>query len=94
MANQKWIAISYCSSFLFVYFILICYSILPSLVGNVGIGLSLPQTETTIAVNATVNTLSGLSSFSSWTSILLLIVVFLLILMFLNWIMYSTRAAF
>ena len=59
MAIKKYVAISYCFAFLFVYFSSIAYGLLSTSI-NENFNTQLPQTAT---MNATS---SAISSFSSW----------------------------
>lgn len=69
MAIKKYVAISYCFAFLFVYFISLAYAFL-----STGIGIDLPQTT---AMNSTT---TALSSFSSWGGTLTLVGIIVLII--------------
>jgi len=84
MAIKKYVAISYCFAFLFVYFSSIAYALLSTQI-NTSFDVILPQTT---AMNATS---SAILSFSSWSGSLGLIGIIVLIIAVL-FIIISTRS--
>jgi hypothetical protein len=84
MAIKKYVAISYCCAFLFVYFSSIAYALLSTSMNNAW-DISLPQTT---AMNASA---SAISSFSSVPGTLAVVGVIVLVIA-LFFIIESTRA--
>ena len=84
MAIKKFVAISYCFAFLFVYFFSIAYASLSTIV-NKSYNTNLPQTQ---MMN---NTTMAISSFSSWSGTLSMVGIIALIIS-LFFILNSIRA--
>lgn len=73
MAIKKYVIISYCFAFLFVYFSSMAYAFLSTSI-NMEYHTTLPQT---VVMNATS---SALSSFSSWNGTLIFVGIIVLII--------------
>lgn len=82
MASKKFVAISYCFAFLFVYFSSIAYALLSESI-NKSFEVELPQTA---AMNSTV---TAISSFSSWSGMVIIIGIVALVLAIIFFIICS-----
>lgn len=84
MAIKKYVAISYCFAFLFVYFISMAYALISKSINHT-YDLNLPQT---MAMNSTV---TAISSFSSWSGTIIVVGIVGLVLAIVSFII-SSRA--
>jgi len=93
MANQKWIAVSYCFSFLFVYVCFIFYSLLTPLTEKIGLNVNLPQTEATVVVaNATMG-LSSFADMSPFGAIFVIMIILIVLVVLLRAVTGSMSVA-
>ena len=86
MAIKKYVAISYCFAFLFVYFSSIAYALLSTSINIISNKTMLPQT---IAMNATS---SALSSFTGGVSSVFMIIGLAVLVIALIFIINSIRS--